>query len=53
LLLFKDELKEWENRHDVEFYSTVDVGDESWQGHVGVISTLIPLVKFDPVIPKP
>jgi len=48
LLLFKDELKQWEKRDDVEFLSTVDVGDESWHGHVGVISTLIPLVKFNP-----
>jgi len=48
LLLFKEELREWENRPDVEFYSTVDVADESWQGHVGVISTIIPEVDFDP-----
>ncbi|MGC8817233.1 MAG: FAD/NAD(P)-binding protein [Candidatus Hadarchaeum sp.] len=48
LLLFKDELKEWEKRTDVEFYSTVDVADETWRGNVGVISTIIPQVNFDP-----
>ncbi|MFH1821901.1 MAG: FAD/NAD(P)-binding protein [Methanobacteriota archaeon] len=48
ILLFRNELKVWEKRDDVEFHSTVDVGDESWHGNVGVITTLIPLVKFDP-----
>ncbi len=47
-LLFKEELKVWEERDDVEYLSTVDIGDETWQGHVGVITTLIPQVQFDP-----
>jgi len=47
-LLFTDELKDWEKRQDVEFHMTVDVGDESWSGNVGVITTLIPRVEFDP-----
>jgi sulfhydrogenase subunit gamma (sulfur reductase) len=41
-LLFKDELAEWAKRDDVEFHLTVDRGDESWDGHVGVITTLFP-----------
>ena len=41
-LLFKDELAEWADRDDVEFHLTVDRGDEDWDGHVGVITTLFP-----------
>jgi len=47
-LLFRDELKEWEARKDVEYHATVDVGDETWQGNVGVITTLFPDIRFDP-----
>jgi NAD(P)H-flavin reductase len=39
-LLFKDELKEWGSRTDVELHLTVDRGDEAWTGNVGVITTL-------------
>ena len=39
-LLFKDELKKWAMRQDVELHLTVDRGDENWAGHIGVITTL-------------
>ncbi len=39
-LLFKDELKRWAERKDVELLLTVDRGDENWTGNVGVITTL-------------
>lgn len=39
-LLFKDELKEWEERDDVELRVTVDRPDDEWTGNVGVITTL-------------
>ena len=39
-LLFKDELRQWEARRDVELHLTVDRGDENWKGHIGVITTL-------------
>ncbi len=39
-LLFKDELKRWSERGDVELHITVDRGDENWTGHTGVITTL-------------
>ncbi|MDH4136169.1 MAG: FAD/NAD(P)-binding protein [Anaerolineae bacterium] len=48
LLLFKDELAQWEARDDVEFHVTVDRGDESWTGNVGVITTLFPKVTLNP-----
>lgn len=47
-LLFTDELKNWDEREDVEYHVTVDVGDETWGGNVGVITTLFPHIKFNP-----
>ncbi len=47
-LLFKEELNSWEERDDVEYHVTVDVGDETWQGNVGVITNLFPHIQFDP-----
>jgi sulfhydrogenase subunit gamma (sulfur reductase) len=47
-LLFKDELAHWEARDDVEFHVTVDRGDESWTGNVGVITTLFPKITINP-----
>jgi sulfite reductase subunit B len=47
-ILFKDELLQWAEREDVEFHMTVDRGDESWTGNVGVITTLFPKVTVNP-----
>jgi NAD(P)H-flavin reductase len=47
-LLFKDELKQWEGRDDVELHLTVDRGDEAWKGHVGVITTLFKDISINP-----
>jgi len=46
--LFTGELYELKTRGDVVFQETVDVADPSWGGNVGVITTLIPLVRSDP-----
>jgi len=46
--VFVDELALWNQRPDLEFQETVDRGDETWQGNVGVITTLIPKVDLDP-----
>ena len=46
-LLFKDEIKQWEDREDVEFHVTVDRGNEEWTGNTGVITTLIPKLDLD------
>jgi NAD(P)H-flavin reductase len=48
-LLFQDELQSWAERADVELLLTVDRGDESWSGNVGVITTLF---KFISVYPR-
>jgi len=39
-LLFKDELQQWAERSDVELLLSVDRGDETWTGNVGVITNL-------------
>ena len=46
-LLFRDELKSWSERDDIEYRVTVDMKTPGWQGHVGVITTLIPDVKLN------
>jgi len=44
--LFVDELKKWRERDDVFFAETVDrCGDCEWNGHVGVITTLLSELK--------
>ena len=47
-LLFRDELDEWVGRDDIECHITVDRGDETWDGHVGVITTLFPSISVNP-----
>ncbi len=47
-LLFKDELKTWGQRNDLELLLTVDRGDDTWNGNVGVITTLFPKITVNP-----
>jgi sulfite reductase subunit B len=49
-LLFREDLKAWGEMNDVKMMLTVDRCDnkECWDGNVGVITTLIPKVEFDP-----
>jgi NAD(P)H-flavin reductase len=49
-LLFGEELLALTKRKDVEFKPTVNwcPENEVWNGNIGVITTLIPQVKFDP-----
>jgi len=47
--LFPGELYELKTRDDVFFQETVDVATPAWGGNVGVITTLIPLVRLDPM----
>lgn len=46
--VFADEMKEWAQAPDVTFLETVDKGNDSWEGNVGVITTLIPKIQFNP-----
>jgi NAD(P)H-flavin reductase len=47
-LLFRQELEAWRSRLDLEVLVTVDRGDESWRGSVGVVTKLISKATFDP-----
>jgi len=46
--LFVNELAAWRKKKDIEYHETVDRGDETWTGNVGVITTLFPKITIDP-----
>ena len=46
--LFLADLADWRKSKDVEYQETVDRGDPSWKGNVGVITTLFSKTKIDP-----
>lgn len=46
--LFTDDRECWRGIDEVEYHETVDKGDESWTGNVGVITTLFPKVQLSP-----
>jgi len=41
-ILFKQDIELWQRDEGIEFAMTVDRPDQSWQGNIGVITTLIP-----------
>ena len=47
-VLFRREIENWRRRLDVEIELTVDHALTDWNGHVGVVTTLIRRAKFDP-----
>ncbi|RLG89000.1 MAG: Ni/Fe hydrogenase subunit gamma [Thermoprotei archaeon] len=47
-LLYKHELGSYCNAPNTEILLTVDRADETWRGHVGVVTKLIPKAKIDP-----
>jgi NAD(P)H-flavin reductase len=47
-LLFSREVSRWRARFDLDVRATVDAGDSTWNGDVGVITTLLPRATFDP-----
>ncbi len=46
--LFTDEYEQWCSPGEVTFLETVDKRDARWTGAEGVITTLIPCIRFDP-----
>ncbi|MBA7491088.1 Anaerobic sulfite reductase subunit B [subsurface metagenome] len=40
-LIYKSELKQWEERDDINMHLTVDKGDESWKGRVGLVPNVL------------
>ncbi len=47
-LLFRDELDAWAASDNVECRITVDHSGETWDGHVGVVTTLFPSIAVNP-----
>ncbi|HHT9136732.1 MAG TPA: FAD/NAD(P)-binding protein [Candidatus Wunengus sp. YC60] len=48
-LLYKRELEQWRGRFDLEVNVIVDSTTGIWRGNVGVVTTLIPEIQFDPL----
>lgn len=46
--VYKELLKEWSSKRDVEFLETVDVSTDGWKGNVGVVTTLFKKISIDP-----
>jgi len=46
--LFVDEVEKWTSKENVTYAETVDRGDETWTGNVGVITTLMTDMTVDP-----
>jgi len=46
--LFLEDLKRWRGSNEVEYFETVDRADETWNGNVGVITTLFRKTTFAP-----
>ena len=47
-ILYRAEVARWRGRLDVQVEVTVDSAPESWRGSVGVVTRLLPRVRFDP-----
>jgi sulfhydrogenase subunit gamma (sulfur reductase) len=41
LLLYREELAEWEKRDDLKLVTTVDQGDKDWKGKVGLVPNIV------------
>lgn len=46
--LFLEDLADWRKSKDVEYHETVDKGDPTWKGNVGVITKLFNKTNIDP-----
>ena len=47
-LVFKDELKRWEKKRNVELLLTVDEGGNRWKGNVGLVTALFDKIRIKP-----
>jgi NAD(P)H-flavin reductase len=48
-LILERELERWTASPDVDVAVTVDVGEDEWRGHVGLVTKLVPAARFDPL----
>ena len=46
-LLYRHELEQWAGRQDLDVKLTVDVGDPSWKGRVGMVTSLLDEIDMD------
>lgn len=47
-VLFREELAGWRRRTDLQTLVTVDGAEPGWDGRVGLVTALLPSVRFDP-----
>lgn len=47
-MIFKEDLKEWEKNKDLKLIVTVDRGDETWKGNVGLITQHFNKLEINP-----
>ena len=45
--LYREEISEWANRGDLDMELTVDIGDDGWNGHVGLVTTILDDMDMD------
>jgi len=45
--LYKQEIMSWHEKPDLNIKVTVDKGDETWKGHVGLVTTILDDIKMD------
>jgi len=48
-ILFRQEIETWRRRLDLDVEVTVDHARSDWRGHVGVVTSLLPYTRFDPL----
>jgi len=47
-ILYRKELAVWARQHNTQVLSTVDYGGRNWRGRVGVVTSLLKFVRFQP-----
>ena len=48
-LLYRKQLEKWRGRFDLDIDVTVDSAIKGWRGNVGVVTKLIPTIRFDKI----
>lgn len=46
-LVYRDEIESWPREEKLDFKVTVDKGDRTWKGHVGLVTTILDDVDMD------
>ncbi|MDJ0928975.1 MAG: FAD/NAD(P)-binding protein [Gammaproteobacteria bacterium] len=47
-LIFREDVEEWSARRDLDFHATVDIAPRGWTGTVGVVTSVIEQLSFEP-----